>query len=457
MNLSLKEKIDTLPIWQVVLILSVPSVITMMITNIYNLVDTSFVGSLGTSASGAVGVVFGLMAILQAIGFTFGQGAGSILSRKLGQGDKEGATMIASSGFAGAFICSTVVSIVCFIIINPLVYMLGSTDTIAPFAKIYISYVLATAPFMVTGFTMNNLLRYEGKSFLGMIGLMAGAILNIAGDMIFMFGMHMGIAGAGLSTAISQTVSFFILLSAFLRGKTECRLSLKSISRDVLVYADIITTGFSSLIRQGLSSVTTIMLNTVAAGYGGDAAVAAMSIVSRLFFFMFSIAVGVGQGFQPVCGFTYGAKDYKKLKKGYWFTMLMAELLMLVVGFFVYLKAPQLIAWLRDDVEVVNIGTRALRLQCLAAILMPMCMVTEMLMQASGQRLNAIILATLRNGLIFIVCLHILSKLRGLSGVQEAQPLSFIISVLPAVIMAHYFWKKLPIIKLENETPREKI
>ena len=317
------EKMTATPIPRLIATLSVPTIISMLVTNIYNLVDTAFVGRLGTSASGAVGIVFGFMAIIQAFGFMFGQGSGSIISRALGSRDTETASRTASTGCFGSFMCGAAITVIGFANIDRIVIALGSTETIAPYAKTYISFILAAAPFMAMSFTMNNILRYEGKAALGMIGLMTGAILNMAGDPIFMFAMHMGIAGAGLSTCLSQIVSFGILLGMFLTNRTESRLSLSNVSwHSIALPANIMATGFPSLLRQGLNSFTTVLLNTNAAVYG-DAAVAAMSIVSRISFFVVSVGLGIGQGFQPVSGFNYGAKKYRRLREGYKTTIIM--------------------------------------------------------------------------------------------------------------------------------------
>ena len=269
------RKMTGTPIPRLVITLSIPSVISMLVTNIYNLADTAFVGRLGTSASGAVGVVFGFMAIIQAFSFMFGQGSGSILSRALGSQDGDAATMHASAGFFGAMFCGLLIALTGFLRLDDIVTLLGSTETIAPYAKTYISFILAAAPFMSGSLTLNNILRYEGKASLGMIGLMLGAVLNIIGDPILMFGLKMGIAGAGLSTAISQIISWGVLVSFFLTGRTETGLSFqKAVHAAPAVYGNICSTGFPSFLRQGLNSLTTMLLNAQSAVYG-DAAVAA--------------------------------------------------------------------------------------------------------------------------------------------------------------------------------------
>lgn len=438
------KKMTETPVSRLIMNLSIPAIISMLVTNIYNLVDTAFVGRLGTSASGAVGIVFGFMAIIQAFGFMFGQGAGSVLSRALGEKKTKKASLYAAVGFYGSFFCGVLICVVGLIFLDNIVMLLGSTYTIAPYAKTYIFYILIAAPFMSSGLTLNNILRYEGKAALGMIGLMSGAIINMAGDPVFMFGLNMGIAGAGLSTAISQVVSWSILVRMFLSGKTETSLHLeKNVRISPQIPANIAATGFPSLLRQGLNSLTTVLLNSQCAVYG-DCAVAAMSIVSRIIFFTFSIALGTGQGFQPVSAFNYGAGKYGRLKKGYYFTVIVSECIIIVGCTILCLFSENLISLFRNDPDVIRIGRRALRLQALATLFLPVCMTTEMLFQSTGMRLGATLLSALRNGILFIPTLLILAHVRGLSGIQEAQPLSLLMAFPVTVVFAIRFFKKLP-------------
>ena len=440
-SMSQFDKMTKTPVSRLIIKLSIPAIISMMVTNVYNLVDTAFVGQLGNSASGAVGIVFGFMAVLQAIGFMFGNGSGSIISRLLGAKNTEQASKIASTGFFFTLLFGAVVAIISAFVLKPLVMLLGSTETISPYAQTYISYILVAAPFITASFTMNNLLRYEGKATLGMIGLIVGAVLNIAGDPILMFGLNMGIAGAGLSTCISQIIGFFVLLSMFLLHKTQCRLSVKLIVPKFL--PEIIGTGLPSLLRQGLNSLSTVVLNNCAAVYG-DAAVAAMSIVSRVIFFTFSFALGVGQGFQPVCGFNYGAKKYDRLKTAFYFSVMLAEIIVVVMSVGLILFPGEIVKIFRDDNTVMEIGSRALVLQGIAQLFLPFCMITEMALQSAGKKLGASVLSTLRNGLFFIPLLLILSNVRGLSGIQEAQPLAVTLAVIPSAILAVRFFRELP-------------
>lgn len=431
------------PVQKLILQLSIPTIISMLITSIYNMADTAFVGRLGTSASGAVGIVFGFMAIIQAVGFMFGQGSGSILSRLLGQKNYEEASRIGSTGFFCAILLGLIILTAGLILLDPLVYLLGSTKTIAPYAKTYITFILLACPPMISSFVMNNILRYEGKASLGMIGMLSGSLLNIAGDPILMFQFHLGIAGAGLSTAISQYISFFILLYMFLSDKTQTKLSIRKVIPDPAVIINICTTGFPSLIRQALASIATMILNKKA-GYYGDAAVAAMSIVSRIGMFVFSFSLGIGQGFQPISAFNYGARKYDRVRSGFFYTVVFSETVIFVISLGVILFSGTLIQLFRNDPAVIEIGTRALRLHCMALVFMPFGTVTEMLLQSTGHRFQASIMSSLRSGLLFIPLLILLSGLRGLSGIQEAQPLSYVLSTIPSLYMLVWFFRRLP-------------
>lgn len=440
-QISQFDKMTKTPIPKLIIMLSIPTIISMLVSNIYNLVDTKFVGKLGTSASGAVGIVFGYMAILQAIGFLFGQGSGSIMSRQLGKQDTERASRTASTGFFYSFICSLIIGIISIFILDDLIMFLGSTKTIAPYAKTYITFIIAAAPFVSSSFTLNNLLRYEGKAVFGMAGMMTGAILNIGGDYLFMFKLNMGIAGAGLSTAISQVIGFIILVSAFLRHKTQCTLSLRYVYFDIKPIANIMATGFPSLLRQALNSISTIILNTEARVYG-DSAVAAMSIVSRVGFFVFAVAIGIGQGFQPVSAFNYGAGKYDRVRKAFFTTMALAEATIIAFSLAVFFNASNIVWRFREDMDVVRVGTRALKLYVLAQLTLPPSMSCEMLYQSTGRKLGASLMSAMRNGIFFIPALLILSHVRGLAGIQEAQPLAFVIALPFSIMFAIIYFKK---------------
>ena len=435
-------KMTTEPVGKLLFTLSVPTIISMMVTNIYNLVDTAFVGTLGTSESGATGIVFGYMAILQAVAFMCGQGAGSIMSRKLGARDIEEATKYSSTGFFLSFVLGLVMAVLSLVFMKPLLYLLGSTETIAPYAGTYIFYILLSAPFFTSSLTMNNLFRYEGKAKFGTIGLMIGAVINIFGDIILMFGLKLGIAGAGISTAVSQIISFSILLSMFLRRKTQTWISIKYVARDWKTVWNIIATGFPSLLRQALNSIAAVLLNKTAGVYG-DETVAAMSIVSRISFFPMAVAIGIGQGFQPISSFNFGANKKNRVRKAFWTALAGEECVLTLISVPIYIFAGTLVQQLRDDPQVIELGIRALRLMCVGQLFVPLTMMVEMGFQSIGEKMLASFGSCLRSGLLFIPTLLILKRARGMSGVQEAQPLSFVLTFIVCLFLCRIYLKQV--------------
>ena len=432
-------KMTQTPVSKLILTLGLPTVVSMLVTNIYNMADTYFVGSLGTSASGATGIVFGLMAILQAFGFMFGHGAGANIARKLGNHDVKSAKIYASTSFWSSILVGVIIMIIGIGFMDPFMRLLGSTETILPYARTYAFFILIAGPAMTSGCVMNNILRYEGKAFFAMIGLTLGGILNIFGDYVFVNIYHMGIAGAGLSTAISQYISMIVLLIPYLRKQTQSAFYVKDFAKDVVVYKDIISTGMPSLFRQGLNSVSTMVLNGTAGLYG-DAAVAAISIVSRIVNFLFCIAIGIGQGFQPVSAFNYGAKYYSRVKAGFMCALELGTALMVCLSIISFINASAFVAIFRDDAEVIKIGTVALRWYSISLVLMPITMYGNMLFQSIGKSTIATFLAALRSGLSLIPCIILMNMIFGLSGLEKAQSIAEIISAIISVpFIIHHF------------------
>ena len=440
------RKMTETPIAPLVIKLGIPTTISMLVTSIYNMADTFFIGQYGagileagadveaarTSASGAVGVVFGLMAIIQAFGFMYGQGSGSISSRALGAKEVEKASRYSSTGFFAALLTGGLMTLLGLSFLDPLMQLLGSTETILPYARTYGFYILLAAPFMCASCVLNNVLRFEGQAAFAMVGLASGGILNIFGDWLLMSQFKMGIQGAGISTAVSQTISFCILLSMFLRGKTSGKIALHNVSRELGDLSLICKTGFPSLVRQGLTSVSTMLLND-RAGIYGDAAVAAMSIVNRVCFFTFATALGIGQGFQPVCAFNYGAKKYGRVRKAFLFTFFVGEAFLGTVALIGVSHTESLVRIFRDDPEVVRIGALALTAQFIGQVFQPLSVCTNMLFQSVGRVGVATLMSMLRSGLFFLPVLLVSSALFGLTGIQLSQGIADVLTLFVAV------------------------
>ncbi len=421
------------PLPKLILSLSVPTVISMLITSFYNMADTYFVGLIGSaSASGAVGVIAPMMAILQAVGFMFGHGSGNHMSRALGAGETEAAERMAATGFVSAFIAGLFIMLVGLAFSQPMVYLLGSTPTIAPYAQEYLLYLMPGVPFLVSSLVVNNQLRFQGSAFYGMIGITSGAILNVALDPLFIFTFGMGVAGAALATSLSQMVSFVLLLLGTRKGG-NIRIRLRQFSPSLARFSEIFRGGIPSLARQGLNSLATVCLNLTAGGYG-DAAIAAMSIVGRIMMMTVSAIIGFGQGFQPICGFNYGAKLYARVRKAFWLCVRICFGVLATLALLAGIFAPQIVSlFLAADPEVQRIGTLALRLQCLCIPLFSFTCVANMMLQTMGIAGRATLLAIARQGLFFIPAVLLLERAFGLLGVQMAQPIADVLAFLLAI------------------------
>ena len=434
------EKLILRPVDRLIATLAIPTVISMLTTMIYNLVDAYFVGRLGTSAAAAIGILASVQAVFQAVGFMFGQGSGSGISVSLGEGEQEEASKIGSTGFLWSLIFATILACAGFGVLSPMLRFLGSTETILPYARTYAIFILVAGPAMAGSCVLNNIMRYEGKAFWAMIGLVTGGVLNMIGDPIFMFGMGMGIAGAGLSTALSQYISFGILLYMFLSGKTITRMGLRYVSTDPSVLFRIIRRGLPSLIRQLLHSLATAALNICAKPFG-DAAIAAMAIVGRVAMFIGSTMIGIGQGFQPVSGYNYGARKYKRLREAFFFPWKAGEILLSSLAILGFLFPEPIVRLFRDDPEVVLYGVPALRFQCIALILQPFSVCSNMLFQSIGRTRVASFLSMLRGGLCYVPVLLILPRFIGFTGIQCAQAIADVLTMAITVPFTIYFFR----------------
>lgn len=437
------NKMTETPVAKLVLKLGIPTTISMLITNIYNMADSYFVSQIDLSAGGATSIVFSIMSILQAFGFMFGHGAGSNISRLLGRKETNRASKFASTGFFYSLLCGVFIMTGGLVFITPLMRLLGSTDTILPYAIDYGRFILIAAPAMTASCVLNNVLRYEGKASLAMIGLTTGGILNIALDPLFIFVFDLGISGAGLATAVSQYISFSILLSIFLLNRTQSKISFKNIDKKFKTVGVIILTGLPSLARQGLNSVSTMVLNRLAKPFE-DAAIAAMGYVARTSSLIFSVGLGIGQGFQPVSGFNYGAKKYSRVKKGTLFTLGLGVAFLGFLSTICFIFAPEVISLFRDDPMVLEIGSEALRIQCAFLVFLPISVVATMLFQSIGESFKALILSCLQSGLIFIPLCFTLTHFFGIKGIEWSQPIAYFSAALVSLPMLLMFLKKLP-------------
>lgn len=427
------EFLTQAPVSRVILTMAVPTIVSMLVTCFYVIVDTYFVGQLNTQSTAAVGIVFPLMSLIQAIGSFFGHGSGAYMSRELGARRTDNASSMATTGLVYALLIGILIAVVALLFLRPLSLVLGSTLTSLPFTEQYMAIILLGAPFQIASFTLNSQLRMQGNARYAMWGIISGALLNVVLDPILIFACGLQLRGAALATVIGQIVSVAVLLAmCHFRATTGVRLRPRFFSLHWHYVREIVYGGSPSLSRQGLASISVVLLNVAAAGYG-DAAVAAMSIVSRVTMFVMAVIVGLGQGFQPFCGYCYGAALYNRLRHGFWFTVRVGFIFLLFFSAVFFCFAEQTIAVFRDDAIVIAIGSTALRWHLAVYPLNAYIMAGNMMLQTTRRPLRANVLSSARKGLVFIPFILILPHLFGLMGIAMCQAVCDVVTFIIAI------------------------
>ncbi len=426
------EQLTSAPIPGLITRLAVPTIISMLVTAFYNMADTYFVGKIDTQSTAAVGIVFSLMSIIQAVGFFFGHGSGNFISRHLGARDVANAEKMAATGFFMAFFTGCILAMLGLMFLTPLSLMLGSTPTILPYTEQYLGIILLGAPFMASSLVLNNQMRFQGNAAYAMVGIVSGAVLNVVLDPLFIFVFDMGVAGAALATVLSQICSFSLLCYMTTRGG-NLTIRYRNFTPSWTYIKEIIGGGTPSLTRQGLASLSTILLN-VAAGVYDDAAIAGMSIVSRIGMFINSFLIGFGQGFQPVCGFSYGAALYARVRQGFWFCVKVGVIFLTLCAVLGFGYAEEIVELFRKgDPTVVATGAAALRWQLVAYPLGTFTIISNMMLQTIRKSVRATILSSARQGLFFVPFIFILPHFFGLKGVEMCQAVSDLCTFLLAL------------------------
>ena len=429
------------PVHRVIGAMAIPTIISMLLTSMYNLVDTFFVGKINTQSTAAVGIVFSVMFFIQAFSFFFGNGSGNYISRQLGAQNTKDAEVMASTGLFYTLVFSLIVMLLGWFFLESISILLGSTPTILPYTRQYLGISLLGTPFIMGTFCINNQMRFQGFTKYSVYGAISGSIINCLLDPVFIFGFSMGVSGAAVASVIGQICGFVIMLIMSQKDGV-IHYTHRRISFEGRFVKEIIAGGTPSISRQGLASVSTIALNSVAGNYG-DAAIAAMSIVTRISMFIFSVIVGLGQGFQPMCGFCYGAKLYDRVKEGFWFGTKIGTLFLLFWSVVLIIFSGEVVSLFRDDPEVIAIGIPALRYQM---IIFPACsfmMMANMMMQTCRKTIRANILAASRQGLFFIPLIFVLPYFYGLFGVEICQAVSDVISLIVTIPIVWSAFKEM--------------
>jgi putative MATE family efflux protein len=422
------------PVPNLILKLSVPTIISMLVTALYNAADTFFVGRISTEATAAVGLSFSVMAIIQALGFFCGQGSGNYLSRMLGAGKHQEADEMAATGLALSVIIGIVVAVLLNSFIRPVSAFLGASASTMPDTVSYLRVIAMGAPFVMGQFVLNNQLRYQGSAMYAMVGLLSGAILNIILDPLLIFVFGLGVTGAAIATICGQMISFLVLLAGTHKG-ANIRIRLSNIRLNGHYLVQIVNGGSPALFRQGLMSIATILLNR-AAGVYGDAVIAGMSVTTRTMMFVSSALIGFGQGYQPVCAFNYGAGKKDRVREGYFFCVKYGTAFLITMSALCLLFAPHIIRFFRNDPDVIAVGTVALRWQAAALPLQAIVVITNMMLQSIGKGVKASFTASARSGLFFIPLIIILPEVFGLLGVEMTQAIADVLAVTVSIPLA---------------------
>ena len=431
------------PVPRLISALAVPTIISMMVTGIYNAADTYFVGSISTQATAAVGLVFSVMAIIQAFGFFCGHGSGNYISRMLGAGRSDEADEMAATGFALSLLIGTLFAALGILFLTPLSFFLGATPTTLKDTQDYLRIILLGAPFMMGQFVINNQLRFQGNAIYAMAGLLSGAALNLVLDPLLILVFHMGVSGAAIATVAGQAVAILVLFNASRRGE-NIHLKLSRVRFTSHYLKEIVNGGMPSLFRQGLAAVSTILLNTAAGAFGGDAAIAGMSIVTRIMMLISSVVIGFGQGYQPVCSFNYGANLKERVREGFFFCVKVSTCFLIAAGILCFILAEPFVAVFRSDPEVIRVGREALRYQAFSLPFMGVIFISNMMLQSMGKGFKASVTASARNGFCFIPLILTLPVFFGLTGVELTQAVADVLSCLIAMPIA---WSELKLMK----------
>jgi putative MATE family efflux protein len=436
------EQMTRTPVELLICRLAVPSIIIMLISALYNMADTYFVSSLGTSAIAGVGVVFPLMALLQALGFLFGQGSGSYMAREMGGRRADQASKMAATAFISSLLTGAFVAFWGIVFLKPWAGVLGATETILPYACDYMFFILLGAPWIMGSITFNCQLRFQGNAASGLIGMTSGALLNIILDPVLIFACGLGVRGAALATMISQLVSCSLLF-IIVQTRGDVPIKIRDFTPAPAMYLGMLKGGLPSLARQSITSVAATLVNH-AAGVYGDVAIAALSVVNRIFWLAAAVLTGFGQGFQPVCSFNYGAKLYDRVKKSFWFCVRVGVVVPIGIGAVFFIFAPRIIGIFRpDDSTLIAIGSLALRMQSLVLPINGWIVMCNMMIQTMGKAVRASLLATARQGTFLIPILFILSRLLGLTGIQLSQPIADICTFVFSIPLVLGIFKEM--------------
>lgn len=437
------ELLGSAPVPKALMALGIPIMIGMLINALYNLVDAYFVSGLGKSQMGAISVVFPLGQVVVGLGLMFGNGAASYLSRLLGRGDKDTADKVASTALYSSILIGAIIILLSTIFLKSILVMLGATETIMPYALTYARIYVLSCIFNVFNVTMNNIVSSEGAAKTTMCALLLGAILNIGLDPLFIYTLDMGVEGAATATAISQMVSTLVYLTYVLRKKSVFSFSIKRFSPTRQMMAEILKIGVPTLVFQLLTSLSIALINRASSNYG-DSVIAGMGAVTRITSMGTLVVFGFLKGFQPIAGFSYGAKKFERLREAIKTSIIWSTSFCLVVGLVMAVFSTQIISQFTEgDTQMILVGQKSLFANGITFILFGFYTVYSSLFLALGKGGAGFFLGACRQGVCFVPVILLLPMAWGMNGILYAQPIADIISVVITVFMALHLHREL--------------
>jgi putative MATE family efflux protein len=436
---------------KVIPIVAIPTIISMLIDSIYNITDTYFVSSLGTAATAAVGINSSLMHLLRSVAMGFGIGAASYISRLLGAKRDEEANRVGTTTLFTGPIALMAISLIGYIFMLPMVRALGATDSVMPYSMDYARWILLSSPFTAGTVILSQLLRSEGSTKYSMIGMVSGCVVNIALDPLFIHVLGLEVAGAAIATGISKLTSFIILLMPFLKKKSILELKPRFFTPKKEIYLEIAKMGIPTFLRSSMLAVSSIVVNNVAGAFS-DSALAAVTVANKSTRLVGSGIIGLSQGFQPVAGYNWGAKNYARVRKAFWACTVMGVSASVVLGAILAVFARRLVGVFAssDDLEILQIGSYMIITQCITMGFHTWGAISNGLFQALGRSVGAAVLGLSRQLICLLPCVLILSKLFGVYGLASAQAAADILTFIVALLMTVALFRRIKRIEYEN-------
>lgn len=428
-----REMMLEYPVYKVLPIVAVPMIISMLIDSLYNIADAYFVSQIGQAATAAVGVNDSLAHFIRSVSMGFGVGASSYISRLMGAKREDEASRVGTTTLITGMLLVLLLAALAFVFIEPLIMLLGSTVSTKEYSIDYAQFILAAAPFTAGEVVLGQLLRAEGSTRFSMVGMVSGCVINIILDPIFITVLGLGVAGAAIATSISKVISFGVLLFPFFRRKTLLELRFRFFAPSREIYKEVAKMGIPAFLRSSMLTIATVVTNNVAGAFS-DTALAASSLSHRCTRLVASAISGFGQGFQPVVGYCWGAKRYKRVLEAFWTCSIMGAAGVSVLGAIMFVFTPQLIGiFSNGNIEMIAIGTLMIRSQCITMVFHVWIIIVNGLFQALGRAVIAGFLGLSRQLICLVPCVLILSALFGINGLSLAQAVADFLCVVVAL------------------------